>query len=208
MKLTSIRGIGEARQQELKEQGIETKEQLKERIDEVNIPDISELDLKYNISKHIPRAILDEIKERLPRGFELVGSYRRGTQTSSDVDILTTKRHIPRFLHGMIIYRDAEKITAGIWDPKLAKIDYPKYVKLDIFRTTKEEYPFALLHYTGPYTYSTRIRMKAKRNNLKLNQYGLFEASTGKRITDTEFKKESDIQKYIGVKERDPTKRF
>jgi DNA polymerase (family 10) len=47
--------------------------------------------------------------------------------------------------------------------------------RVDIFFRTSEEYPGALLHFTGSAEYSKRLREKAKRYGLKLNDKGLFE---------------------------------
>jgi len=77
---------------------------------------------------------------------------------------------------------------------------------IDMFITTPNELPFALYHYTGPKSYNIRTRAHAKRNGMKLNQYGLFYADTNRRV-GRPIRSERDLAAALGVHYRAPQNR-
>lgn len=70
-------------------------------------------------------------------------------------------------------------------------------IKIDIFLTTPENYIFAMLFAIGSGIFNVRMRATAKRKNYLLNQYGLFDLATKKRI---EIKTEAEIFEKLGMK--------
>lgn len=84
----------------------------------------------------------------------------------------------------------------------------PKFVRVDLFVAIGEALPFALYHHTGSKNYNIRTRALAKRKGWLLNQYGLFDRKTGKRLPGTsDFRTEKDITDFLGVTYRGPTDR-
>lgn len=69
--------------------------------------------------------------------------------------------------------------------------------RVDIKFATEHELPFALLHYTIPVNITTKLRRIAAERGLKLNEKGLFERDTNKRIEG--FLKVKDILDFLGV---------
>ena len=84
-----IYGIGPKKAQELVKLGITNMQILENRKMEV-LNDVQRIGLKYNadIQERIPRNEIDMYKELLNGRGEIVGSYRRGANTSGDIDII------------------------------------------------------------------------------------------------------------------------
>jgi DNA polymerase/3'-5' exonuclease PolX len=103
--LGEIYGVGPKKAKELVEKGITTIEQLRERQDDV-LNDIQKVGLKYyeDILKRIPRSEVEEYKKLFDKDFEkvvgtgsdshmeIVGSYRRGAESSGDIDVIITSK--------------------------------------------------------------------------------------------------------------------
>jgi DNA polymerase beta len=98
--LADVYGIGPKKAKELVDNGITTIEQLRENQQMLN--DVQKVGLKYyeDILKRIPRSEIQEYEQIFDRDFkkvatahshfEIVGSYRRGAQSSGDIDIIIT----------------------------------------------------------------------------------------------------------------------
>ena len=113
--LTNVYGIGPKKAKELVEKGITDIATLKERQDLLN--DVQKKGLIYydDILKRIPRdeittykcsfdKVFDDIRDKEGH-FEIVGSYRRGLQSSGDIDVIIgspTPSTFDRFLDGLI----------------------------------------------------------------------------------------------------------
>lgn len=80
-------------------------------------------------------------------------------------------------------------------------------VPVDIFLVGKSERPYALYHYTGPREYNIRTRSYAKRNGMKLNQYGLFDATTNEPVRGSRVRTEREVAELLGVTYYPPSKR-
>lgn len=83
-----------------------------------------------------------------------------------------------------------------------------KHFRVDIFLALTADKPYALFHYTGSRTYNLRTRALAKKKGWLLNQYGLFDRKTRKRVPGTEkIKTEKDLAEFLGVRYRTPEER-
>ncbi len=127
--------------------------------------------LKYSIKYHkqlstpIPRAVIESYHQALGIG-TLVGSYRRGKQTSGDIDILTTQfpNHIPGYL--ATLSKGKQKMSVLVkWNNRVMQVD--------ILKATKESWSFALLYFTGSKEFNIAMRSHAKKNGYTLSEHGL-----------------------------------
>ena len=79
---------------------------------------------------------------------------------------------------------------------------------VDLFLVQARELPFALFHYTGSRLYNVRTRAHAKRRGWRLNQYGLFDAATGRRVRGSaHIRTEREVAALVGVSYRSPSDR-
>ena len=190
--LLHIYGVGVVKANDLvKKEGITSIANLRERIkqnpDLLNTNQTIGLQFYEDFLERIPRAemkkhetkLLITLKEIHPdlEGV-IVGSYRRGEKSSGDIDVLlkssdesvlstfinllTKKKYITHVLaHG------AKKFMGVCQTSKKGK-----FRRLDILLTPPEEYPFALLYFTGSDKFNVAMRKHALTKGFSLNEHG------------------------------------
>ncbi len=63
--------------------------------------------------------------------------------------------------------------------PTKTSVRFADGLAADLRVVSEEEFPAALLSFTGSQEHNTELRGRAKRLGMKLNEYGLFEAEAG-----------------------------
>jgi NAD-dependent DNA ligase len=189
--LADVYGIGPKKAKELVDKGITTIEQLRSRQEELN--DIQKVGLQYyeQILERIPRSEIEEydavfktafekVAAQDPTAkFEIVGSYRRGAQSSGDIDVIITGNSgaiYKSFIDELI----KQKIITNVLSRGLAKTlviaklpGKPVARRVDFLYSTPEEFPFAILYFTGSKAFNTVMRNKALKMGYTLNEHGL-----------------------------------
>jgi len=228
---SSITGIGSVRAKSLIEKdGVKSLDELKKRKKEL-LNDKQLLGLKYHSSekKRIPREEIgkfnDKFKECISKiddlDYMIVGSYRRGQSDSGDIDILlrsskSKPKQLTQFIEllreeGVIIdeplAHGAQKFMGyGVIDK------VPR--RIDILYCKPEEYPFAVLYFTGSAKYNVEMRAYCLTKNLTLNDHGLYQMvdKNGKKVkgekVDHTFSVEKDITDYLSVPYLEPKDRL
>lgn len=103
---------------------------------------------------------------------ELAGSIRRRKETIKDVDLLVCAED-PARVHGQFTSMDDVAEIIGSGDTK-SSVRLDSGIQVDLRTVTPQQFPFALLYFTGSKEHNTRLRQRAKDRDLKLNEYGLF----------------------------------
>jgi len=168
------------------------------------------------ISSEISRRIRFKIKKLYKFNVIPVGSIRRKRTVVKDIDFLVTvpKKYINYALSNIILLPPKKNDNLSIihiyvmgsrrWSLILHNKKNNKNFMADFFITTKAEKPYALYHYTGPASYNIRIRAYVRRKGWRLNQYGIFNIKTNKRIQGSKIYSEKELSKLIGVTYRLP----
>ena len=210
-----IYGIGAKKASELKKNyNIRTVYALRKYVRKIPdiITDPQRAGLKYHerISKNIPKKEADKhakfIKKHLP-GATIAGSYRRNSKKIGDIDVLVTgdlKKAVDKLMDKKYI------VTAlAVGDEKFSGIvklpNATSYRRIDIVKTTKKEYPFALLYFTGDFVQNISMRQKAKKMKYSLSQHGLKNMKTGLMVTS--IKNEKDIFSFLKIPYKTPEER-
>ena len=223
---SDIFGIGPKKAKNLVEKGITSIQQLRENQEDV-LNDLQKTGLKYyeNILQRIPRSEIDEYKNIFDESFnklkhedanmEIVGSYRRGAKTSGDIDVIITsnekdifRNFIDDLLKKKII---VEVLTRGASKSLvITKLPGKQYARrVDFLYTTKEEFPFAILYFTGSKTFNTVMRGRALTLGYSLNEHGMY-AMDGKKKgskIDNLFSSEKDIFQFLKMEYKEPYER-
>lgn len=221
-KLMAIYGIGPAKIDEL--MGIiSTFEELKDRPELLN--DKQKIGLKYyeDLSLRIPIAegkkhykIIEKGLKGLDIEFEMVGSYRRKNKDLGDIDILIKNPDKDSFnlkslteslqASGYIIESLASGKNKFMGICRLSP-DLPAR-RIDILVAEPSYYYFALLYFTGSYTFNIYMRRIALEKGLSLSEYG-FKNNATKKMIDTSdvIHSEEDIFKYLEIDYVAPNKR-
>jgi DNA polymerase/3'-5' exonuclease PolX len=180
------------------------------------LPVSAQADLRYNPDGEIPRQIIEILDSSLRANlkgikFEIAGSYKREKPISHDIDIVISRgtRDLStiwdkiRNIDGTIKFE--EPYARG--ESKIAtfvNIVGEWVAKVDIFITQPADYVFMLLYATGSGSFNIRMRALAKRKGYLLNQKGLYDKKTGKKMP---LKNEKEIFKFLGMKFKKPKDR-
>ena len=220
--LADVYGIGPKKAKELVEKGIISIDQLRQHQELLN--DVQKVGLQYyeDVLKRIPRAEIDEYKQVLekiikktPAKYEIVGSYRRGAENSGDIDVIITsdseqvfKNIIDELIQQQIIVavlsRGPSKCLV------MAKIPSSSTIRrVDFLYTNPEEYPFAILYFTGSKSFNTMMRGHALKMGLTMNEHGLYKmiSKTKGEKVQHHFTREKDIFDYLHLPYVDPEER-
>ncbi len=221
--LAEVYGIGPKKAKELVDQGISSIEQLRNNQHLLN--DVQKVGLKYyeDILKRIPRSEIEEYKaifeKAFPKGtdgkMEIVGSYRRGAQTSGDIDIIITSSN-PKVFTTFVDNLIREKIILHVLSrgptkclvvSKIPTSDTAR--RVDFLYTTPEEFPFAILYFTGSKIFNTVMRHIALEKGYTMNEHGINKMENKKKGEKVNklFKEEKDIFDFLGLEYKTPIER-
>jgi DNA polymerase (family 10) len=124
---------------------------------------------------------------------EIAGSLRRRKETIGDIDILASlKGPADALMKTFCNYPQAEVVLAQ--GETKSSVRLKTGIQVDLRVVTDQEFPFALLYFTGSKEHNTVLRQMAKARGLKLNEYGLFK---GKKSIPC--KTEADIYQALGL---------
>lgn len=180
-------------------------------------------DIMFNPCKEIPHEVLKSLEKKFQKNlkswkFDFAGSYRRKTQISHDLDLVISRRGKQDLITlWKKLKIDIEKLNnisisepfAQGSDKVVFILNFPfknhEYrIKVDLFFVPPQEYIYMLLYATGSGKFNMLMRRQAKVRNLLLNQKGLFDRKTHKRIP---VKSEKQIFEILGMKWRTPEER-
>jgi len=189
--LCEIYGVGPKKSQELVLAGVKSINELRERQNEL-LNDIQKVGLKYyeQIQQRIPRSEIEKFKKiftdifitdtNKEATFEIVGSYRRGQQTSGDIDVIITgktsvvyKKFVNDLLKTGIIL---EVLSCG--ESKtlvIAKLPGKNIARrIDFLYAPPNEFAFAILYFTGSKIFNTLMRQYSLDKGYTFNEHGIY----------------------------------
>ena len=228
--LAEVYGIGPKKAKDLVDQGITSIAQLRENQNLLN--DIQKVGLQYyeDILKRIPRSEIEDYKVIFEKAFpnqgspsakgtdgkmEIVGSYRRGAQSSGDIDVIITSNS-PRVFTTFVDNLIREKIilyvlsrgpTKCLVVAKIPSSDAAR--RVDFLYTTPQEFPFAILYFTGSKIFNTVMRHIALEKGYTMNEHGIYKMEAKKKgeKVDRTFNSEEDIFDFLGLEYKSPIER-
>ena len=184
-----------------------------------------------DLLKKIPRNEMDDYKKTLLNISNIIdptiklsinGSYRRGCNTSGDIDVLITSNN-KTSRKNFINYLKKNNIiveTLANGDKKFMGISilpgYNIHRHIDIIETTIEEYAFGVLYFTGSGGFNIIMRRHALKLGYTLNEYSLSDYKTKQNISSIEinnkinklyFEEEKDIFDFLDMDYIQPSDR-
>ncbi len=123
---------------------------------------------------------------------EVAGSIRRRKEIIKDIDILVASKDAKSVTKKFLELPNIESIT-GSGETKTSVV-LKNGMACDLRVVSVEEFPFALLYFTGSKEHNTAIRQRAKDKGYKLNEYGLF-----KNEKPIQCRSESEIFEKLGI---------
>lgn len=211
MKLARIQGIGPVKASILKNKGITTINQLKQRTNLLTNAQKLGLQMHNDASKRIKREDIKQFEKDVQqhkKGLDLVitGSFRRGEATSGDIDMLVTgsennyRQFVRTLIEHNLLHHEHLSFGNKKWLGYGIIGKQKRYARVDILFTPKKELPFALLYFTGSQEFNEGMRAYAKKEGYSLNETGL-------KGVDRIFKEEKDIFQFLGLEYVPPTER-
>ena len=242
--LGEVYGIGPKKAKELVDKGVTTIEALRANQDAL-LNETQKVGLKYyeDILKRIPRAEIEEYKKIFttefhkqtaasepgqkaasepgkkaasePGKMEIVGSYRRGAETSGDIDVIITSTNpsiFKNFVDDLIKIKVIQEVLSRGPTKCLVIAKLPGHTisrRVDFLYTSPEEFPFAILYFTGSKIFNTVMRHEALAKDLTMNEHGLYSLISKKKgeKVDHVFSSEQDIFDYLGLEYKAPHER-
>ncbi|KAG7476652.1 hypothetical protein MATL_G00085060 [Megalops atlanticus] len=234
--LTRVTGIGPAAARKFVEDGVKSLDDLRKIEHKLNHH--QQIGLKYfeDFEKRIPRAEMEKMESLILKELKLLdptyigticGSYRRGAQSSGDIDILLTHPNFtsqtekqPKLLHAVVDHLESlgfitDTLSKG--DTKfmgvcqLARGDEEEeylHRRIDIRLIPKDQYYCGVLYFTGSDIFNKNMRTRALEKGFTLNEYTIRPLGvTGVPGEPLPVDSEKDIFDYIQWKYREPKDR-
>ena len=217
-----IHAVGPKKANELVESGITTIDQLRENKDLLNEKQLIGLKYYEELLERIPREEIQRHEVLLKKFLEktdsdadltIAGSYRRNKEDSGDIDILlktdnkdTYKKFIKKLVSiGYLIEELAygDKKYNGIC--KMGRKGIGR--RIDIMVTKPNEYPFAILYFTGSGEFNQTMRNLANKKGYTINEYNLEHLDSGNQVNHV-FKEEKDIFDFLEMGYVEPWQRL
>lgn len=210
-----IYGVGAVKAKELVDQGFTTIEQL--RLNPGVLHEKQQIGLKYYeaLITRIPQKemtmhedmLLDTLHEiDVTATGTVTGSYRRNASSSGDIDFLIASNGtIHDIVHHLnekgylleILALGKQKCMA------ICSLGIPR--RLDIMVIPPNEYPFALLYFTGPQECNIAMRQHALDRGYTMNEHGITPLVPNKYVPP--LKSEKDIFGFLGLEYLSPRHR-
>ncbi len=130
------------------------------------------------------------------------GSLRRGRETIGDIDVLVAARTSGPVTKA---FTELPYVTEVIGSgEKKTSVRTDRGLSVDLRVVPKDSWGAAMLYFTGSKAHNIKIRERAVHQKLKLSEYGLFDAESGKKIVS---RTEEDVYARLGLPWIAPTLR-
>lgn len=221
-ELLKVHGIGPKRANELIKLGIQSINDLRNHKEYLNQKQKIGLQYFEELNQRIPHeeikkheVLLKKLLEKTDKNAELTiaGSYRRNKENSGDIDVLLkaeNKETYNKFIKKLVNYSYlieelalGNKKYNGIC--KLGRNGIGR--RIDIMYTKPDEYPFAILYFTGSGEFNQIMRKQVNDKGYTMNEYGI-KYSDSKEKVDHTFIVEKDIFDFLEMGYVEPWQRL
>lgn len=127
----------------------------------------------------------------------LAGSLRRRKETIGDIDLIVCaqRRDCKKIIRNILKIDLVGRILVS-GETKLSFLLQQSDTQVDIRLVDEDQYGAALLYFTGSKEHNIKLRTWAKSKGWKLNEYGVFEIKTNRKLTG---KTEEEIYQWLGM---------
>lgn len=149
------------------------------------------------LGKVLPIAndILEHLKKKAPVAkIDLAGSLRRWKDTIKDIDILATSVNPQEVMRVFVHLPHVKNIL--MQGPTKSSVIIHEALQVDLRVVEEECYGAALAYFTGSKAHNIRLRERAAKMGLKLNEYGIFREKDNKRMGG---KTEKEVYAILGL---------
>ena len=224
--LSGVYGIGPIKAKELIAMGIKTITALREAVakNPALLNEKQKVGLKYyeDILERIPRAEMKAHEKVLLKGLEgemrgtIVGSFRRGLESSGDIDVLLTMpadsdlKAFDTYVNGLIESGYMTEVLSKGEQKCLSIVNLKGHNRrLDLLLVPIKQFPYALLYFTGSGDFNVAFRKHALKLGYTLNEHEMKptgKVADAKPVPDMRY--EAEIFAFLGLKYKEPHQRI
>ena len=122
------------------------------------------------------------------------GSLRRMRETVGDIDILATARDSGPLMAALLTRPEvADVIGSG---PTKTSVRTTQGLQVDLRVVPPADWGAALIYFTGSQAHNIKLRGRAVKAGMKLSEYGLFDAESGKKLAS---RTEKEVYAALGL---------
>jgi DNA polymerase (family 10) len=159
--------------------------------------------VRIDLALDVADAFIDELGPlRRVRRIAYAGSLRRMKETIGDVDLLVASADAPPVMDAFVTHPSVSRVLAH--GEAKSSVVTELGLQVDLRVVPKEVWGAALIYFTGSKAHNVRIREMAVRKGLKLNEYGLFDATSGDLLA---AETEEQVYERLGMAYVEPTLR-
>ena len=204
-KFKEITGVGDVKAEQWIKSGFKSVNDVLKAFNEgkLEVTHHIKVGLTYfnDFKQRIPRKEIEKIEKTFGKYlkhmnedliYQICGSYRRGCKDSGDIDIIITNPNVEKNIQKYKYLTNIVNLckSKGFIIDDLTSMGEKKYMgvcrlsdsskarRIDIRCFNKDEYPAALLYFTGSKNFNVLVRQKANGLGYSLNEYGLKDKST------------------------------
>ncbi len=156
-----------------------------------------------NVALDVAEGLLSELSDlKHVQRAAYAGSLRRMRETIGDVDLLVASGQAEPIMDTFVGLPIVSRVIAH-GDTK-SSILTDRGLQVDLRVVPKDVWGAAMIYFTGSKAHNVRIRERAVRAGLKLNEYGLFDAKTGDLLA---AETERQVYERLGLPYIEPTLR-
>ena len=152
---------------------------------------------RFRISVGVEKgeAILNYMREvKGIEQLEMAGSLRRRRETIGDLDVLAVCKDQQKVMDHFVSYPEVEEVLAH--GQTKSSIRLHNGLQVDCRGVPAESFGAALHYFSGSQSHNIAIRGRANDRGLTINEYGVAEVKSGRRVSGAE---EKDIFEAVGL---------
>ncbi|MCJ7489052.1 MAG: DNA polymerase/3'-5' exonuclease PolX, partial [Thermoplasmata archaeon] len=129
----------------------------------------------------VAEAYVEHLRSRLSiETISICGSLRRGRETIGDIDILVGSGDSEDVTSAFVDYPAVENVLLS--GSTKSSVEIQGGLQVDLRVVELESYGAALQYFTGSKEHNVRVRRLGVEMGLKVNEYGVFERSSNRRV--------------------------
>jgi len=132
----------------------------------------------------------------------IAGSYRRRKETLHDLDFIVATRYPAEITAHFVSHEAVDSIIAQ--GPTKTSVRLKNGIQADLRVVTNEQYPFALVYFTGSKEHNVRIRSLALAHGWTLNEYRLAPVEGKASAPIPAIEDEADLHEALGLQYIEP----
>jgi DNA polymerase (family 10) len=152
---------------------------------------------RFPIGRVLPVAegIIGSLMKDSPvKEISVAGSLRRWKETIKDIDILAVSDEPGRMMNAFTHLPQCKEVLMK--GPTKSSMVTEEGIQVDLRVVDEDAFGSALAYFTGSKAHNIRLREMAVKKGLKINEYGVFDVKTGKRLGG---KDEEDVYRLLSL---------